>query len=314
MPDGSGAAAERGEHLVRLERRAVVELDRRPRRAASPASPDARAARRRRPPRARRAPGRRRTAPRARSAGRRGGRASPSSRRPTTPGPSRRRRRRRRGSRAAPAPRFAVVASMFVHGRASRSPSMSGISAAEPVATITAFRATSSSVAAPRDDPPLAVEPPAAADERDAVLLEPRQLTRVVEVRDHLVAPREHGRHVDRPDLEAGDARDLALELDRAQQRLRRHAGVVRALAADEPVLDDRDRERRSAPACRPPPRRRRRPPAPPRRTRARSLPSVGLTPGFSPASHVLEPNAVRRRAEARRRGSSASAGRSPRP
>jgi hypothetical protein len=34
---------------------------------------------------------------------------------------------------------------MFVQGRASRSPSMSGISAAEPVATITAFRATSSS-------------------------------------------------------------------------------------------------------------------------------------------------------------------------
>ncbi len=64
-----------------------------------------------------------------------------------TPGRARHRRRRRRGPRAARGTSLAVVASMFVHGRASRSPSMSGISAAEPVATITAFRATSSSLA-----------------------------------------------------------------------------------------------------------------------------------------------------------------------
>ncbi len=93
------------------------------------------------------------------------------------------------------------------------------------------------------DDPALAVEARAATHERDAVLLEPRQLARVVEVRDHLVAPREHGRHVDRPDREPGHALDLTLELDRTQECLRGHAGVVRALAADEPVLDDRDRD-----------------------------------------------------------------------
>ena len=45
----------------------------------------------------------------------------------------------------------------------------------------------------------LAGDPRAAADERDAVLLEPRQLRAVVEVVDHLVAPGEHGGGVDRP-------------------------------------------------------------------------------------------------------------------
>ena len=58
---------------------------------------------------------------------------------PTTPPP-------RIASRAGTS--FAVVASMFVHGRASCRPSMSGISALDPVATITAFRATSSSPSA----------------------------------------------------------------------------------------------------------------------------------------------------------------------
>ena len=93
------------------------------------------------------------------------------------------------------------------------------------------------------DNPALAVEPPAAPDQGDAVLLEPRQLARVVEVRDHLVAPRENGRHVDRPDREAGHALDLAPQLDRTQQCLRGHAGVERALATDEPILDGRNGE-----------------------------------------------------------------------
>ena len=71
---GAMTAAERREHLVRLERRAVVELDHHRAGTRSPASPGARAGRRRRPPRAPRAPARPRTAPPARSAGRRGGR------------------------------------------------------------------------------------------------------------------------------------------------------------------------------------------------------------------------------------------------
>ena len=43
-----------------------------------------------------------------------------------------------------------------------------------------------------------------------------------------------------------GDARHaahLGQQLARAQQRLRRHAGVVRALAADQVLLDERDLE-----------------------------------------------------------------------
>ena len=165
---------------------------------------------------------------------------------------------------------------------------------------------------APRRHAALAVQAPAASHERDAVLLEPRQLARVVEVRDHLVAPREHGRHVDRPDSRPGDALDLTLELDRTQQCLRRHAGVVRALAADEPVLDDRDRDARSGPACPPPPRRRRRHPSPPRRTRARCLPRL---PGRQAQPGVIRPEPNAARSPGRPAGaSSASAGRSARP
>ncbi len=42
-------------------------------------------------------------------------------------------------------------------------------------------------------------------------------------------------------DLDARHAARLADELLRPQQRLRRHAGVERALAADEVLLDERD-------------------------------------------------------------------------
>ena len=158
------------------------------------------------------------------------------------PAPSRRRRCRRRGWRAAAARSCAVVASLFVHGRDSRRPGMSGTSADEPVATTTARRAESdswpstSTVEAPGDLRP-------AADQRHAVLLEPRHLRAVVAVVDHLVAPPQHGRAVDRRGPQAGHASDLARQLDRPQQRLRRHAGVERAVAADERALDDRDRE-----------------------------------------------------------------------
>ena len=92
---------------------------------------------------------------------------------------------------------------------------------------------------------------PTPAHERDVAFLEPRQVRAVVEVVDHLVAPCEHGRGVDRRDVEAGHALHLVGELDRAQQRLRRHARVVGAIAADERFLDDRHGQAVLAqPAC----------------------------------------------------------------
>ena len=93
-------------------------------------------------------------------------------------------------------------------------------------------------------DPPLAVERPAAAEQLDAPLLEPRKLHRVVEVVDHLVAAgqRRLGVQLARHRLRgAGNASHLGEHLGRAQQRLRGHARVVGALAADQVVLDDGD-------------------------------------------------------------------------
>ena len=87
------------------------------------------------------------------------------------------------------------------------------------------------------------------AHERDAALLEPRELGRVVEVVDHLVAPREHRAHVERARRDAGYPPRLGGELDGPQQRLRRHARIEGALAADEPLLDDRHLQTRLAEA-----------------------------------------------------------------
>ena len=88
---------------------------------------------------------------------------------------------------------------------------------------------------------------------------------------DHLVAPCQHGCRVERADRHPWHAPRLVRQLDRSEQRLGRHAGVERALAADQPVLDDRDRTARSRRAGPRTPRRPRRRPARPRRTRARS-------------------------------------------
>ena len=79
-----------------------------------------------------------------------------------------------------------------------------------------------------------------ATDELAALAVEPLDLRGVVALGDH-VAPGEDGRHVElgrradpgRPPR-GGD------ELRPAQHRLRRHAGPVAALAADEPPLDQR--------------------------------------------------------------------------
>ncbi len=92
-------------------------------------------------------------------------------------------------------------------------------------------------------DASLAVDPPVTADQRHVVLLEPGELGRVVEVVARLVPPGEHGSDVDRTDREARHAAHLMRQVDRPQQRLRRHAGVERALAADELLLDEGDRD-----------------------------------------------------------------------
>ena len=93
-------------------------------------------------------------------------------------------------------------------------------------------------------DAPLAGEPAVAADQLDPPVLEPRQLRVVVEVVDDLVAPRERRRDVELAGHRLGGARDpldLRERLVGPQQRLRGHARPERALAADQPVLDDRD-------------------------------------------------------------------------
>ena len=63
---------------------------------------------------------------------------------------------------------------------------------------------------------------------------------------DDLVAAVEHRPHVELAGHRLGGARDapdLGERLRRPEQRLRRHAGEERALAADEVPLDDRDLE-----------------------------------------------------------------------
>ena len=94
------------------------------------------------------------------------------------------------------------------------------------------------------DDAPLAVEAALAAEELDAVFAQPGLLARVVEVVDHLVAAGEDRLRVELAGhrlRDAGDTARLVQQLAGAQQRLRGHAGVVGALAADQVLLDDRD-------------------------------------------------------------------------
>ena len=141
------------------------------------------------------------------------------------------------------------MASRLVHGSASRSPSIGGTAAPLPVATTTALRATS--VSSPTSTPALAVEPRAAAHERRSPWSSSHgSMSGVVEVVDDLVAPLEHRAHVEVAGhglAHAGDAPHLGQQLARAQQRLRRHARVERALAADQLLLDERHLEARVA-------------------------------------------------------------------
>ena len=207
------AVAPRGRRL-RAERRARCRRGAAPRRAPRPAARArgrARARRRRRaPPRrrggARPAPSRRRPA---RRRGRAAGAGRPSSRSPR--GSSRRRR-----ARAGP-------------GSAARS-------ASAPVATTTwsaVWRTPSTSTA------PVPASRPLPRSRSMPSSGQPALLAGVGVVRDHEVAPGER-----RLDVDLGGRRRLVRGvhgLARAQQRLRRDARPVRALAADELALDERD-------------------------------------------------------------------------
>ena len=129
------------------------------------------------------------------------------------------------------------------------SPGIGGMTGPLPVATMTAFAATSvSSPTATRRSPSNRASPRTSSTPRSS---SHGTLARVVEVVDHLVAPREHGRHVESVGTDAGNALRLGEQVTRPEQRLRGHARVVGALAADEVLLDERDRE----PALAEPPR-----------------------------------------------------------
>ncbi len=91
---------------------------------------------------------------------------------------------------------------------------------------------------------PLAVEPRATAEQLDSAVLQPRQLRGVVEVVNYLVTSSQGSPHIERAGDRLRGARHppgLVQHLGRAQQRLRRHARVERAFAADQVPLDDRD-------------------------------------------------------------------------
>src|SRR5439155_18588543 len=84
------------------------------------------------------------------------------------------------------------------------------------------------------------------AEELDPPVREPWELAGVVEIRDDLIATLEGRGDVQLSGHRLGgprDAPDLRQRLRWTQKRLRGHAGVVRALAPDEPVLDDRHLE-----------------------------------------------------------------------
>ena len=80
----------------------------------------------------------------------------------------------------------------------------------------------------------------------DPAFFQPGQLAGVVEVVDHLVAAVEHRLRIELAAHRLGDARHparLGEQVAGSQQRLRGHAGVVGALAADQVLLDDRHRQ-----------------------------------------------------------------------
>ena len=147
---------------------------------------------------------------------------------PTGPPP---RTSRRRGTA------FMPVASRLVQTpSSSRRPGIGGMIGSAPQARTTCsavWRTPSTSTT------PVPGEPAAAAQQVDAVVRQPALLPGVGVVGDHEVAPRER-----RLDVDLRGRRRLARavhRLARPQQRLRRDARPVGALAADQLALDDRD-------------------------------------------------------------------------
>jgi hypothetical protein len=88
--------------------------------------------------------------------------------------------------------------------------------------------------------PALAVQPAVAADQRHTPALQPRDLPGVVETADELVAASQDRLHVELAGNRLrcpGNAARFGQRLSRAQQRLGRHARVVRALTPDQLCL-----------------------------------------------------------------------------
>ena len=134
--------------------------------------------------------------------------------------------------------RIAVASRLVQRPSRSRSPGIGGMKGSAPFASTTCaavWRTPSTSTA------PGAGEPAGPAQQRDALLGQPALLPRVRVVGDHEVAVRERG-----VDVDLGGRRRLPRRvhgLARPQQRLRRDARPVRALAADQLPLDDGDAE-----------------------------------------------------------------------
>ena len=178
------------------------------------------------------------------------------------------------------APRCAVVASRFVHGRASRRPGIGGMRRRRARRDDDArWRATStSSPTRTRRSPSSAPRPRTSVDAALSSHGSCAASSRSWITSSRRAAPRR--RRVPVAASQPRDAPRPREQLARPQQRLRRHARVVRALAADERLLDDRDGSPPSEPAGRHlagrrPPR------SPPRRTRAcGSSPQRTLSPG----------------------------------
>ena len=137
----------------------------------------------------------------------------------------------------------------MVQCRVRSRPGMGGVDGVEPVARTTAWRARrrrSVAVGAGHDDRALPRQPRGAPHHLQPLADGPAHLAAVVPVVGEGGAPREHPRGVQRP----GDGGAGALHapggsdrLPRAQQRLGRHAGVVRALPAHQGLLDQRHRQ-----------------------------------------------------------------------
>ena len=130
------------------------------------------------------------------------------------------------------------VASRFVQYSTESSPSIGGIAGREPVAKTS----RSYGQLLPVDlDHARSRDPALAAHEPAVPLLEVVELAGVVPVARHPVAPRPDAFRLRTLAVEPRRALERGAELRRPQHRLRRHAREVRALAADEAALDERD-------------------------------------------------------------------------